>query len=343
MLHLILGPDRLLARESARALAAELDPAGANTTWLDGRETTPDRVIAAAGTISFFGAAPVVIVSDLLARAGKHADESEGEDADNQPQRRDASPLGAIAAAVPEAHHLILLEPSLTAAPAAIRSSAPGAKVIANEPPRGPALIAWIVEGAARAGSTIDRRTAQQLAETLYPQTWDRKPSNPRYDRPPDMALLTLEIEKLALAAHPDPITVETLAALTPGGPNQRVFRFLDAALAGDLHTAYAELERLQAAGEEPAMLLAQLLGQLELSNVAVAAGGKDASSVARDLGSITPSRVSAVMSASRRLPARRAPLATTGAGIDRALKTGRTRRPIDALHDALLALAREA
>jgi DNA polymerase III delta subunit len=342
MLHLILGPDRLLARESARALTAELDPTGANTTWLDGRETTPERVISAVGTISFFGAAPVVVVSDLLAR-GKQADETEGGETSGEPRKRDASPLGTIASAVPASHHLILLEPGLTSAPAILKSAASGANVIANEPPRGSALVAWIVDTAARSASTIDRRAAQRLAETLYPQTWDRKPSNPRYDRPPDMALLTLEIEKLALAAHPGPITVETLETLTPGGPDQRVFRFLDAALAGDLRTAFAELERLEAAGEEPAMLLAQLLGQLELANVVAAAGVKDASSVARDLGAIAPPRVSAVMNASRRLPPRRAPLATTGAGIDRSLKTGRVRRPIDALHGALLALASKA
>lgn len=342
MIHLILGPDRLLARDSARALASELDPTGTNTTWLDGRETTPERVISAAGTISFFGAAPVVVVADLLARYGKQAEDDDS-GSGGTPRKRETSPLATIAAAVPEAHHLILLEPSLTSAPAALKSAKPPARVIANEPPRGPALVGWIVDTASRVESTIDRRTAQRLAETLYPQTWDRKPSNPRYDRPPDMALLTIEIEKLALAAHPGPITPETLAALTAGGPDQRVFRFLDAALAGDLRTAYLELERLEAAGEEPAMLLAQLLGQIEISNVIATASGRDANTVARDLGAIAPSRVSAVMNSTRRLPRGRLAPATTGAAIDRALKTGRTRRPIDALHDALLALARDA
>ena len=124
--------------------------------------------------------------------------------------------------------------------------------------------LAWIESAALGAESRIDRRTAQRLAETLYPQTWQRKPSNTRYDRPPDLALLETEIEKLALAAHPGSITIDHISLLTPSVPDQRVFRFLDAALMGDLRAGLDELERLIAGGEEPAMLLAQLLSQME-------------------------------------------------------------------------------
>jgi DNA polymerase III delta subunit len=244
---------------------------------------------------------------------------------------------------VPESHHLIFLEPSLTAVPAVLRAAEPGVKVIASDPPRGPALIAWIEAASLGAGSRIDRRAAQRLAEALYPQSWDRKPYNPRYDRPPDLALLHAEIQKLALAAHPGPITVDQITALTPGGPDQRVFRFLDAALGGDLRSGLEELERLLASGEEPAMLLAQLLGQLELTTVIAAAGGKNSDAVARDLGTVPASRLSAVMTTTRRRPPRAAHAAGMGVQADRALKSGRLRKPEDALHDLVLALATSA
>jgi DNA polymerase-3 subunit delta len=212
--------------------------------------------------------------------------------------------------------------------------------VIAGEPPRGPGLIAWITAAALQIGTRIDRRAAQRLAETLYPQTWHRKASNPRYDRPPDLALFKTEIEKLALAAHPGEIAVDHIALLTPAAPDQRVFRFLDAALKGDLRTGLDELERLLAGGEEPAMLLAQLLGQMELATVAATAGGKNADTVARDLGSIAPGRISSVMATIRGQSPRAISAAGAAAQADRNLKTGQVRKPEDALRDLVLALA---
>jgi DNA polymerase III delta subunit len=127
---------------------------------------------------------------------------------------------------------------------------------------------------------------------------------------------------------------------LTPSVADQRVFRFLDAALMGDLRSGLDELERLVTSGEEPAMLLAQLLGQMELAMVAAAAGGKNADAVARDLGAIAPGRVSSIMAATRRAPHRALSIAGAGAQADRYLKTGRVRKPEDALRDLVLALA---
>ena len=342
MIYFIHGPDRLLAREAALAIAADLDPDGSNTTWLDGRETSFAGVESAIGAASFFGSPRIVIVMDLLARASRDSDDAESPGGDEDRPSRVRAELESLISAVPESHHLLLLEPSLTSVPAGLKASSRTVKVIAGEPPRGPALLAWIDATVLQAESHIDRRAAQRLAETLYPQSWDRKSNNPRYDRPPDLALLRAEIQKLALAAHPGPINVDHIAALTPGGPDQRVFRFLDAALAGDLRSGLNELERLHASGEEPAMLFAQLLGQLELTTVIGAAGSKSAEAVARDLGTVPAGRLSAVMATTRR----RAPqVAAAGIGVhaDRSLKTGRVRRPEDALHDLILALGSSA
>lgn len=320
------------------AVSAEIDPDGANTSWIDGREARADSLISAVGAASLFGAPRVVIVADHLNRSNREAQGGDSLPADEDRPSPAQSGLKSLLAAVPEQNCLILFEPGLTAAPAAVKSAAPPVTIIAGEPPRGVALVAWIEDAVRQAGARIDRRSAQALAETLFPQTWDRKPANPRFDRPPDMSLLTQEIEKLALAAHPEPITATHLLELVPGGPDQRVFRFLDAALGGDIRSAMTELERLADAGEEPAMILAQTLGQVELSAVAAAAGRRDAGSVARDLGTITPARMSAVMASARRggLPADGA--IESGVAIDRSLKTGRIRRPDDALRDLVLA-----
>jgi len=340
VIYFVHGPDRLLAREAALAIAAELDPGDSNASWLDGRECTFSDVASAIGAASFFGSPRIVIVSDLLVRSSKDAATAESAGEDQERPTRGRTEIESLVSAVPESHHLIVFEPSLNSVPAVFKNAAPRAQVIAGEPPRGSELIAWIEAAAIRAESRIDRRAAQRLAETLYPQSWDRKPSNARYDRPPDLAHLKAEIDKLALAAHPGPITLDCIAAHTPGGPDQRVFRFLDAALAGDLRSGLDELERLIASGEEPAMLLAQLLGQLELAMVTVAAGSQNADAVARNLGTVAPGRLSAVMAATRRWQRQAAHAACIGVRADRNLKTGRVRKPDDALHGLVLALA---
>jgi DNA polymerase III delta subunit len=340
VIYFVHGPDRLLAREATIAIAADLDPDGSNISWLDGRECSFSDVASAVGAASFFGSPRIVIVTDLLVRSSRYADCSESAGEDQERPTRGRTEIESFVSAVPESHHLIVFEPSLSSVPAVFKNAAPGAQVIAGEPPRGSELIAWIEAAAIQAGSRVDRRAAQRLAESLYPQSWDHKPSNPRYDRPPDLAHLKAEIDKLALAAHPEPITLDHIAALTTGGPDQRVFRFLDAALAGDLRSGLDELERLVAGGEEPAMLLAQLLGQLELAMVTAAAGSKNADAVARNLGTVAPGRLSAVMAATRRWPRQSAHAARTGVVADRNLKTGRVRKPDDALHDLMLALA---
>jgi DNA polymerase III delta subunit len=343
VIYFIHGPDRLLARQAALAIVSELDPDGANTSWLDGRESSLAAVAAAVGTVSFFGAPRVVVVTDLLTRPGGDASGSDSAPTGADRRGRGHPELAALLAAVPDDHGLVLLEPTLSSPPASLSAAAPGATVIGSAPPRGGALLIWIGDAAERAGSQVDRRAAQLLAETLYPQTWERAANNPRFDRPPDLALILGEIEKLATAAHPGSISAELIRELVPGGADQRVFRFLDAAASGELRQALGELERLHDAGDEPAMTLAQLLGQIELGAVANAGRGKDPGSVARELGSISAGRMSAVMSSASRRGARGAESLFAAVRVDRRFKTGRLRTPADALHDLVLAMAARA
>lgn len=339
MIYFIHGPDRFLARKYAREKALEADPTAENTSWLDARETSLEALLAAIGAVSLFGGSRVIVVTDFLGRAQR---ESTASDADavgqDRPSKADQG-LSRLIAAVPDGNCLIILEPAVLAPPVALKGLAASVKVIAAEPPRGSELVAWIVETASAAGARIDRPAAQLLAETLFPQTWSRKPNNPRYDRPPDMSLLSQEIDKLALYAHPNPISAQDVRLLISGGPDQRIFRFFDAVLMGELPAAATELERLEEAGEEPAMLLAQLHGQIELSAIARAAGSRDANAVSRELGSMSPSRVSAAMTLARRGSARSAHAVEQASAIDRQLKTGRIRRPTDAVYDLMLDL----
>ena len=148
------------------------------------------------------------------------------------------------------------------------------------------------------------------------------------------MMLLASEVEKLAMAAYPGMIEDEHIRTLTPSRPDQRLFRFVDAAVGRNLRSALVELERLEAGGEEPAQLLAQALGQVELTTLTARAGTRSADQVARDLGNIQPSRVSAVMASSRGRNPQTSLSVDDAIAADRKLKSGRSRHPIDALYD---------
>jgi DNA polymerase III delta subunit len=334
MIYFVHGPDRLLARRAATAIVKDVDPDGHNTSWLDGRETSFSKLSAAIGSVSFFGSTRTVVVSDLLPRTSRDLER----DTDVAEASTGAlSDLQDILKRVPQSHCLILLEPSLLALPASLKASLLAIEVISGAPPRGAELVRWIQERAVELGSSISPRSAQYLATLLYPQTWDRRPNNPRFDEPPDMMLISNEVEKLATAAFPGEIADDLIRELTPGRPDQRLFRFIDAALARNLRPCLLELQRLEVGGEEPAQLLAQVLGQVELTTVATYVGQRSADDVARDLGTVQPGRMSAVMSASRSRDRRG--IVSTGEAIeaDRKLKSGRSRLPSDALYDLIL------
>lgn len=330
MIVFVHGPDATLARDLARAAAVEADPAGENTSWLDGKEVTLQQIIGAIGTVSFFGGGRVVVVSDFLAKAGGDGDRAAKANAN----------IASLASAVPDGSTLVLLEPSLGSLPAALKAAVPQVRVLSGAPPRGPRLLEWIASAAQDAGSRIDRQAAQALAEALFPGTWQSEPRNPRYDRPPDLGYLRTTIETLALSAYPDPISTRDVAALVSREPDQRIFKFLDAMLAGDLAGATRELENLERGGEEPGMVLAQALGQVELVTAIAAAGNRDTNTVARELGGVTPGRVSALAGAGRRESQRRTSAAAIAATVDRNLKTGKIRKPEEALATLITALS---
>ncbi|MCC6314297.1 MAG: hypothetical protein IT337_09825, partial [Thermomicrobiales bacterium] len=290
MIAFVHGPDAALARAAVARLASEHDPDGSTTSTFDARETPLPHLVVAAGSAGFFGAGRVVIVRDLIGRSRK-ADGVEPVDG-----RGGAIDVGPLFAVVPPENLLILHEPALASVPAAVRKAAPPDMIaIAGEPPRGRELIAWLRTAAADAGGSIAPGAAQLLAASLYPQTWASKPNNPRYDRPPDLDLLRGQIETLALYAHPNPVSEAHVRELTPGMPDERIFRFMEAAAAGDVAAAATELERLLLAGEEPAKLAAQVFGQIELGAIAAAARGQDPARVGREIGLSNPNQMVAI------------------------------------------------
>jgi DNA polymerase III delta subunit len=343
MIFLIHGPDAMMVQAHVANLVVKFDPDGANTTRLDGKSIAVAQAATMAGTPGFLGQARVILIDDLMARASKGTG-SDGDD--SAPAKRGRASGGLNLAPLFEAvapdNVLILIDPTLASIPANIRKILPvDAEVLAGEPPRGNELINWIQRTAKAAGGSISPAVARELAELLFPQAWKAKPSNPRYDRPPDMELLRNEVEKLATAAHPGAIEARHLQALTEAGRVDRLFPFLEAAAAGQLPKAMAELRALLDAGEDVHRLSAQLAQQLELRAALDGAGGAEPVAVGRALGLTNPNRMVGVARSPRGGPSRRA--VDDARAIDRAMKTGELRDPAEALYCLITHLAENA
>ena len=341
MIVLVHGPDPLLARDEVARLVAKHDPGGLNTTTLDGREVTLPSVIAAIGSVGFFGATRVVVVANLMSRATRSSPQAAPtEQPDDVAPAIDLAPLFR---AVPEQNLLILSDPDLASIPAGVKKLAPAETIVISAVvPRGRPLVDWVVAAATEAGGAIDRRAAELLLQSLYPQTWSAVPSNPRYDRPPDTQQLRHEIERLVLYAHPRAVTPADIQELVVSGPNDRVLRFIDAVMAGQLDGAIAELERLLLAGEEPAKLVAQLQQQVELAALAAADSGRSPAEIGKDISLSNPARMTGVAASVRgRQPDSTLASVAQATRADRHLKTGRLRQPTDALYQLIADLGR--
>jgi DNA polymerase III delta subunit len=330
MIHVILGPDSAFARQAAKQRARSSDPEGHGTSTLDGRSVSLNDVLMAAASIGFFAAGRTIIVEDLLARYAKGT--GKGAEAD----------WATLFNGIPAESTLILLDPSVLTLPAVVKKALPkSAEVVISDPPRGRDLIDWIVARVQAQGSRIEPRVAQQLAATLYPSSWGAKGRNPAFDRPPDMEALGNEVDKLVIAAHPNPLTEREIEALIAAGEHDNVFAFIDAATAGQTARAVSELDKLLAAGEDPHKIFSQLCGSAELAAVMATAGRRDPVEVGRELKLANPNRMTGIARSLREQPRGMAPrVASVLAETDRKMKTGELRDPVAALYAAVAAIA---
>ncbi len=330
MISVIVGPDYALARTELRTLSRDRDPDGNSSSTLDGKTASMRDVTMAATSIGFFSAGRLVIVEDLIARLGKQGAKEDGAVPD----------WAALFGAIPEASTLILFDPSIQSVPVAVKKALPAnATVIVSDPPRGAQLIQWLRGAAKREGAELDESTARLIAETIYPQSWNAKASNPAFDRPPDLDILQNEIAKLATAAMQGRITSEHVRSLIDRGDTDKLFTFMDAAVAGDLKSALVQLDRLLAAGEEPSKLLAQLSQNVELSVVMAAAGNRAPMDVGRELALPNAGRMSSIQRGLRSQSGHVRRSVDILDTLDRQVKTGELRDPLDALYVALAAI----
>ena len=340
MIFITLGPDAAMCRKETKRIVEEHDPSGSNTSRLDGKTLRVTEAITMVATPSFFGGGRVIVIDDLLARSFRGID---GVDSDSETETpksgKTSADLSSLFASIHPENVLLLAEPSLASVPSAVAKQLPKeAQVIVGDPPRSHALIKWMQDQAVSNGTILERDAAQLLAEMLFPQTWSAKPSNPRYDRPPDLDQLSSEISKLGQYAHPDLISRQHVNALTDTALSDRLFSFVEQAVAGNLMNAVKDLESFDIHGDDAHRAANQLYQQIELSTVLAAAESVDPGAVGRDLGLSNPQRMFGVARSPR--PASAVESVLEAVNTDRRIKNGRLKGVDDAIYDLITDLA---
>ncbi len=337
MIAIVLGPDAAICRTETKRLASDHDRDGTNTSRLDGKTAKVAEITSMAGTPSFFGTGRVIIVDDLLSKSSRGAADETLEDS-NRSSRNAATTteIGTLLSSVHPDNLLILVEQSLSAVPQQIaKALSKDVRILTSEPPRGNTLIGWMQSQATFAGSSIDQQAAQALAEGLFPQSWSAKPSNPRFDRPPDLDQLSTEISKLALFAHPNQIGVLHVREMAESLSADRLFQFVEQSIAGNLAKATQDLASFDLHGDDAHRASNQLYQQLELSVVLRSAPAKnDPVAVGRELGLSNPNRMFGVARApSSAFPTESILFANE---VDRGIKTGRIKDFSDSIYSLM-------
>lgn len=335
MIYFIHGPDALLVRQHRNAILGKLDPDGANTSFVDGRTTSPQAIASMVATPAFLGMARVVVVDDLFARVAKNADD----DGDDQTGSTKANPANIeLLSQVAEPNTLVLVEASLASVPAAVRKSGVAMEVRTGVAPRGAELVKWVEQQATDAGSSIDREAIQELLDAMSPGSWRAANRNPAYDVPPDLDAIQQEIIKLATFAHPKAITRTTVQQMTRVGTADQLFPMLSAIYGRDLIDALRRLADAIDRGEDHYRLMAQIFSQAELSPPLEAGRNKNPEAIAKDLGLTSGGRLAMIARSLYNNPV--SPRLADITAVDRAQKTGGLRTSDDVLFALLAAIA---
>ncbi len=256
-LHVLYGPDEFRAAEALRALRDSLDTDGTladSIVTLAGKSVSPQELVQHASAPPFLAPARLVIVEGLLTAAGTRKGV-----VDTWQPFLDFLPM------MPEANHLVLLEPppkandrdtvgrsplltALKQRPNVTVTHFPELKTWARG---GPSEVSqWLQDRAVRRGISIEPRAIEALAELVGA----------------NLRALAGELEKLATYTDGRTITAEDVRLLTPQAREERIFDLVDAVVEGQAARALQLLRRmLQDGSETPGHVQIMVARQLRM------------------------------------------------------------------------------
>jgi DNA polymerase-3 subunit delta len=253
MLYVLYGRDDFSLREELARIKGGLDSDGmlsSNTDVLDGREVSPEQLMAICDTVPFLSAHRLVVVEGLLKRF----------DPPERPRRGGRGARGGsrealerwlgladYAQRIPETTTLVLVDeevsgdsnPLLKALKSAgqvreFRSLQPGA------------VLQWILERAQNEGIDISPAAARLLADLVGNNLW----------------VLASELEKLAAYAQGRRVEGADVRALVSEARQVNIFTMVDAIVERRAAVALRLLRKLTAEGAERGYLLAMVVRQ---------------------------------------------------------------------------------
>jgi DNA polymerase III delta subunit len=343
VIHVVLGPDRLLAQRTAERLVLAADPTGNNVDRFDAASHPIQDVIDALATPSFFAETRVIVATGYL-RAGHSSGRRTSRSTKSTRARtsQQSDPIDRLFSAAVDESILLLVEPDAAKVTAEVQKRLPEtAEIHAHAPRRGRALIDLVVSSFQRRGNEIDTDAARLLLDRMFPGSWQQAESNPDFDRPPDMESLLAEIEKLSTAAAGARIDEDLIESLTPQALGESTFPFLDAILTGSTQQALRELDGTPPTLDERSRLLAQLQQQIEIAAAAVQDGRPgNAQQSGRDLRLANPGRLQRIDRTLAGSAADPVALARAAVELDRRLKRGQDVGPNQALYGLIEASA---
>ncbi len=251
MFHLFHGPDTYSQRERLAALLAkegDADMLSLNTTRLSGKITFAE-LQGACDAMPFLSRVRVVIVEDLFS---------------SMPDRAFMDKLEAYLPDLPAKTRLIFMESqALSDSHRIIRLA--GEKKLGYvrrfDPPRGDELDRWVREHVKARGGDITPQAAHLLAVNVATPPADSRDGR----ETPVLAILTNEIEKLALYKGTATIEVEDVTRLSPYAAEETIFELVDA-LGGRQAARAAELFQAKVnAGADPFYLFTMFTRQFRL------------------------------------------------------------------------------
>jgi DNA polymerase-3 subunit delta len=253
VIHLLHGKDAVRVHAALDAIRASLPNDDkmleSNTTSLDGRELTPDELLAHATAVPFLSPSRLVIVRGLLRALGEvkrgRAKKKSAADDPLEPWWRAAAQL-ADPAAMPETTTLVFVEGELAKNNAAFTIFAPIAQTVEFAQLSKDAAEDWLRKTASKDKVKLDADVAKLLVELVGADLW----------------ALTNELDKLAAYAGGDTIDEKTVRALVAAGHDTKFWEVADAVVAGNERKALTTLGRLLTDGIAPQVIMSMIARQ---------------------------------------------------------------------------------
>lgn len=280
MFYVFHGEDEFSQREQLAAFKARLgDPSlvALNTSVFDGRTVTLGELRHACDSVPFLADVRLVIVegwlTHLASRRGGGQDQGAGAALSS---RKIIEDLVTYLPQMPDTTRLVFVEPKRIRENHPVlllaKSDPKRGIVKAFDPPRGDALIDWIIARARKHGGAMSFPAAQLLAESVGE----------------DLRLLDGEIRKLVTYVGGSRLVGEAdVKLLTPYAGEANIFQMVDALGQRRGEVAARLMHRLLDGGKHPLELLSMIARQFRLliQTKELLEQGQRPAAIARELG----------------------------------------------------------